>query len=283
MESQHRNIQSMGTRLDIVVPGISSERCDKLLELVQLELDRLDSMLSLYRSDSDLSMLNGAAHAGTMEVDQELFSILLEVRRLHMESGGYFDITMKPVFDFYTENPGEDQRVPDAVRRKVGMDQLVFDQMGIRFREKGVVLDLGGYGKGYAVKRLVSIFEASAVESALISFGESLIYGLGTHPFGDSWKVSVPTGDTQRAVVFNLKNEALSTSGNSLNNQKKFRDWGHIVNPVTLKLTSQLGLVCVKAENPVRAEVFSTALFSAGQDRSREILPGLNDIECKWV
>jgi len=283
MEAQHRHLQSMGTRLDMVFPGISASKCDQLLEQVQFELNRLDLMLSLYRSDSDLSILNGTAHAGTMEVDQELFSILQEVRRLHKESGGYFDITMKPVFDFYTGNPGEDQELPDAIRRKVGMDLLVLDQTGISLAEKGVVLDLGGYGKGYAVKRLVSIFEASAIESALISFGESLIYGLGTHPFGDSWKVSVPVGDSQGAVVFNLKNEALSTSGNSLNNQKKFGDSGHIVNPITLELTSRLGLVSVKAKDPVRAEVFSTALFSAGPERSGEISQGLSDVECKWV
>ena len=283
MEAQHRHIQSMGTRLDMVVPGISSQKCEQLLEQVQSELNRLDLMLSLYRSDSDLSILNGSAHAGAMEIDQELFSILQEVRKLHKESGGYFDITMKPVFDFFTEYPGEDQGVPDAIRRTVGMDLLVLDHTRVRFQEKGVILDLGGYGKGYAVKRLVSIFEASEIENALISFGESLIYGLGAHPFGDSWKVSVPVGDSQEAVVFNLKNEALSTSGNSLNSQKKFGDSGHIVNPITLELTSRLGLVSVKAIDPVRAEVFSTALFSAGPDRSGEISQGLNNVECKWV
>ena len=109
------------------------------------------------------------------------------------------------------------------------------------------------------------------------------MYGLGTHPFGDTWKVVVPAQVPNDPIVFNLNNNALSTSGNTLNNQKKFANSGHIVNPVTLLMKREEGLVSVKAADPLRAEVFSTALYSAGEKQSNEILKGIPDLEVKWL
>ena len=39
----------------------------------------------------------------------------------------------------------------------------------------------------------------------------------------------------------------------------------------------------VKAKDPVKAEVYSTALFSAGPDLSKEILKSVSGVEYRWV
>jgi len=283
MQVQHRQLKSMGTRLDMVFPGMEAEVCETLMKQLGAELDRIEDLLSIYRAGSEVSLLNRNAHAGCVEISQELFDILNKAQLFHHETGGYFDISMKAVRDFWEEKRGEVQSVPASIREKAGMHRLVFEKEGIRFRNKGQSIDLGGYGKGYAIKRLLPILEAAGIGSALISFGESLIYGLGSHPYGDSWKVSIPFGDQAKPLIFDLKDEALSTSGNTLNNQKKFADSGHIVNPLTLQMVAMNGLVCVKATDPLRAEVFSTALFSAGPDQSEKILKNIPGIESSWV
>ena len=68
-----------------------------------------------------------------------------------------------------------------------------------------------------------------------------------------------------------------------MNNRKKFANSGHIVNPVTLQMKKIEGLVSVKAKDPVRAEVYSTALFSAGPERSEEIHKRVQDLEVRWT
>ena len=133
------------------------------------------------------------------------------------------------------------------------------------------------------MERILPILRDARINCALLSFGESLIYGLGSHPYGDSWKVSLPVGDPVKSRVFDLKNEALSISGNSLNNQKKFADSGPIVNPVTCQMVGMNGLLSVKTEDPVRAEVLSTALFSAGPQVSKELISDIPGIESHWV
>ncbi len=283
MEAQHRHISSMGTRLDLVFPGMEADLCDGLMEQIESELNRLDALLSIHRFDSELSQLNSTGFAGIIEISQELYDILSQVKKLSDETGGYFDVTMKPVSDYLKSKEGKEQSVDPHTLDLVGMDQLMIEKGGVGFKREGVILDLGGYGKGYAVKRIVRILQSAGLECALISFGESLIYGLGSHPYGDAWRVSVPGDSLQGPLVFDLKDEALSTSGNSLNNQKKFANSGHIVNPVTHQMTTMDGLVSVKAKDPVKAEVYSTALFSAGPDLSKEILKSVSDVEYRWV
>ena len=283
MEAQHRHISSMGTRLDLVFPGMEADLCDELMELIESELHRLDALLSIHRFDSELSQLNSTGFAGIIEISQELYDILSQVKKLSDETGGYFDVTMKPLSDYLKSKEGQEQSVDPHTLDLVGMDQLMIENGGVRFKREGVMLDLGGYGKGYAVERIVRILQSAGLECALISFGESLIYGLGSHPYGDVWRVSVPGDSLQGPLVFDLKDEALSTSGNSLNNQKKFANSGHIVNPVTHQMTTMDGLVSVKAKDPVKAEVYSTALFSAGPDLSKEILKSVSGVEYRWV
>jgi thiamine biosynthesis lipoprotein len=283
MKVQHRQIQSMGTRLDLVLAGVEPERCDAIAREVKAECDRIEGLISIYRSDSVVSVLNQKAHTGTFELDQELHHIFSEIIELHGETGGYFDVTLKPVSDYFRDHEGQILPLLEKIREKVGMDKMILEPGGIRFYSKGVTIDLGGYGKGFAVKRMLPILESYQVDHALISFGESLVYGWGTHPYGETWRVAVPVEEGDEPANFDLKNEALSTSGNSLNNQKKFAYSGHIVNPVTLQMVTQRGLVSVKSSDPVRAEVFSTALFSAGPERTGEILQHTTDLEIRWM
>jgi thiamine biosynthesis lipoprotein len=270
----------MGTRLDIVFPGLGPELCDRVMVMITTELDRIERKLSIHSTVSELSVINATAYGGPVVMDEEFSQIFREIENLHRETLGYFDITMKPVSDCLV---GEGKELPVDISDRVGMNKVAIDGGAIRFRKKGVILDPGGFGKGYAVRRLLMILESEGIERALISFGESLIYGLGTHPYGDSWRVSVPFEGFHEPVSFDLINESLSTSGNTLNNQKKFANSGHIVNPVTLQMSPALGLVSVKSKDPFRAEAFSTALFCAGPKQSEHIFKGLPDLEIRWI
>ncbi|MFO7935723.1 MAG: FAD:protein FMN transferase [Bacteroidales bacterium] len=281
MQTFHRQLPSMGTNMDLVLPGTEPPLCDLLAKKIRMELDWIEQRLSVYRPDSDISVINRAGYQEPVQLDDEMLLVFKEVFTLYEETGGFFDITMKPVLDYYLEH-GSAGFLPGRIAETAGMDRIHLEDNRIRFLKKGMQIDLGGYGKGYAVRKVLNILQSEEVESALISFGGSLVYGKGPHPYGDRWKVSVPLEDKGRAPVFYLKDEALSTSGNSLNNQKKFANSGHIVNPETLRIRKGTGLVSVQAEDPVRAEVFSTALFSAGKKRASDIAgrhPDLK-IEC---
>lgn len=86
-----------------------------------------------------------------------------------------------------------------------------------------VVLDAGGFGKGYALDRVRKLLAASGVANALVNFGDSSVTTLGSHPFGDCWKVAARTGGGE----FRLKGSSLSLSGLRPDGR------AHIVDPTT--------------------------------------------------
>jgi len=261
----------MGTVMDLVLPGSQDAYADLLVKEMRAELGRIEQRLSVYRPDSDISVINRAASKGMVTLDREMAGIFNELFLFHQETRGFFDVTMKPVLDFFLEHGAAAGAVPDHITGAAGMEHLRLEGDRIRFMKKGMQIDLGGYGKGYAMRKILEIMTSKGVENALISFGGSLVYGLGSHPYGNSWKISVPVPGNSDGLTFELKDETLSTSGNSLNNRKKFGNSGHIVNPETLRTREGNGLVSVTATDPVRAEVFSTALFSAGRQRAMEL------------
>ncbi len=58
MQVQHRQIISMGTRLDLVVAGKEPGEVDLLMNRVQTECNRIEGMISHYRPDSQVSLRN---------------------------------------------------------------------------------------------------------------------------------------------------------------------------------------------------------------------------------
>src|SRR5258708_20441975 len=52
----------------------------------------------------------------------------------------------------------------------------------VRFAKKGVEVDPGGIGKGYAVDRIAQILKDNGVQHALVSGGGASIYAIGAPP-----------------------------------------------------------------------------------------------------
>ncbi len=121
---------------------------------------------------------------------------------------------------------------------KVGYSNILLDAgaQTVRFAQKGVDLDPGGIGKGYAVDRIVDVLRKHGVLTALVSASGSSIYALGTPPGEDGWKVRIrdPKNEDKTVEEVTLRNESMSTSGN----YEKFfwaegKIYSHIMDPRT--------------------------------------------------
>jgi len=251
----------MGTRFDLVVAGLPPEEGELLFRDIRQEIERIEGLISIHRSDSLFSFINAHAHKNRIPLETEMQDLFATIREMHEQTGGRFDITLAPLGEYLKEHQESQKRIPDELMEKSGMDKVDLSRGGIRFATKGVCLDPGGFGKGYAVKQILPLIHKRNVEHALVSFGESLVYALGNHPYGEAWKIVLP-GERDHPAEFFLKDEALSVSGNSLNNRKKFANSGHIIDPLSFRINTKDALVCVVHEDPLKAEIYSTALFS---------------------
>lgn len=285
MSFYYRQLQLMGTRLDLELPEMDPDQGDRIVGLIEYEVHRIEEKLSACNPVSVISEINRNAFRHRIRLDAEMVRIFNEIRTYHILTKGYFDIAIRPVLDFLKTKGGEHVVFPDWLKGITGMNRILMERDSVRFKKEGVAVDLGGYQKGYAIRSVTRLLEHSHVKKALLNFGERIVCGIGSHPYGDAWRVSVPGSDMEEegVKVFDLRNECISVSGNFLNSHKKFGSSGHIFDPVHFRIQSLPGMVVVKTDDPVKSEILSTALFSAGKEHEQEIVSSIKNSETWWM
>lgn len=262
------------------LPGILEDALD--------EVDRIDRLMSHYKTESPLSRINRDASASPVPVEPELFDFIAESIRYSRDSDGAFDITVGPLMKAWGFFRGEGRLASDAdvesARRLVGSEHVVLDseRRTIRFDRPGVELDLGGIAKGYAVDRVVKMIKARNVASALVSAGGSTIYGLGSPPDRSAWSVSlqdpIESGKVARNVELN--DRALSVAGSS---EKSFEvdgiRYSHIMDPRTGRPVQGVLSVAVLTKTGTQGDALDDAFFVLGPDLTRHYLKRLEAVE----
>jgi len=228
----------MGTRLDALLFGSDEQSLERVWNDVERELGRIEKMLNRFDKESEVAKVNDDAQFSSVRLSDELWDIMLDCRRYFELTEGCFDITLN---DF-------------------GKVAFIEESKSVRFDKYGLSLDFGGYAKGYALRVAGKAFKEAGISRALVNFGNSSVLALGSHPYGDSWSVSIEDPYRQTAVAtLKLCDTAMSVSGNTPSNPQ------HIVNPATSELVGGYVMVAVESEDPVDAEVLTTAWIASGE------------------
>jgi thiamine biosynthesis lipoprotein len=289
----------MGCTFGITAYGTDRDTLARQAEAAFNEARQIDSWLSNYRPESELSRLNQTAAKAPVPVSGQLFDLLTKARQYSQATNGAFDMTVGPVVRAWGFHEG-DGHLPGAAaleqaRNRTGFPLLRLNPTNktVEFARDGVELDPGGIGKGYAVDRMVEVLRNAGVRSALINACHSSIYGLGAppeNPRGWPLEIEQPTnGDTVEEIL--LKDQSLSTSGS---HERFFEAAGHryshILDPRTGRPAEGLMAVTVVAPSALDSEVWSTALFVNGIEWAARHAPKLLTIracpageECRWI
>ena len=229
----------MGTRLDAVMLG-DELQLSEVWERIIDETERLHRMLNHFDSESDIARINREASNYPVVLNDELWNIMTDVKNYYQKTFGYFDVSLR---DF---------------------NRVIFDddRRSVKFAEKNISLDFGGYAKGYALQQIQEILFNNDVAQALVNFGNSSILAVGAHPHGQYWGIDIDnTFDPgQHLQTCKLYNKSLSVSGNTSKHKQ------HIVNPRSGKYSAERKIVSVISTSPVEAEVLSTAIMVADEN-----------------
>jgi thiamine biosynthesis lipoprotein len=147
-----------------------------------------------------------------------------------------------------------------------------FDRENSAIRLGSEPIDLGGIGKGLAVRWAADLLRGHATGCLVSAGGDCMIYGSG--PTGGNWLVGVedPHGGSEPKAVLAIRDLACATSS------IRIRRWlaggrqvHHLIDPAS-QAPGGCGLasVTVVGPDPARAEVWSKALFLAGAERIAE-------------
>jgi len=269
------------------------------------EVDRFESLLSVFQEDSEVSHINRTAAENAIEPSAEVRDLLRQCDLLSRETNGAIDITASPLWRLWgfakREGKVPAQEDIDAVRQHVGPSFVQRDEtsQSVRFAKPGIEISFGCIGKGAALDSAKHKLQELEIEHALLHGGRSSISALGGR-MQESWPQStqrnfpanvngtllVPTRDRsigwtigishplrpgQRLAEVRLTNESLGTSGS----QHQFfihrgKRYGHIIDPRTGQPAQGMLMTTVIAPTAALADAISTAFFVLDPNQTAE-------------
>jgi FAD:protein FMN transferase len=240
-------------------------------------LAELDSIMSDYRSDSELMRLVATPHGRPVPIGDDLYAVLHTAQTLAEISGGAFDVTAGPLIRLWrqarvTGSLPDPLRLASA-RERTGWHYLRLDpvERTATLLAPAMWLDLGGIGKGYAVDQVLAALRERGIDRALVELGGDI--GVSAPPPGEvAWSIRIADADTGHDFV-DLANAAISSSGDT--EQFVMIDGvrhSHVVDPRTgMGLTHNL-LVTVTAPSATISDALSTLVGVLGVDASGQLI-----------
>ena len=132
----------------------------------------LNSILSDYDPESELSRLSQSAGKQPVPVSADLFDVLDRSRTMYERSEGAFDVTIAPVGRLWRRARRE-RKLPDPLklaeaRSLVGSDRMILDRAArtVWLKTPGMRLDVGGIAKGYAAQAALDVLKKAGVNRA---------------------------------------------------------------------------------------------------------------------
>lgn len=272
----------MGTLLQVTLDAPTRQRGQEIIGDGIDVVRRLEHEFSDYDGESDLMRVNRQAGQGAVPIPFDLFRILALSQLLTRASGGTFDVTVGPLLQLRRSAAAagrapRDEEV-DAAFALVGSGKVVLQAPGrVELARRGMALDLGGIGKGYALERMAAVLRAAGVRKALLDFGTSTIVAIGP-PQGEApWRIWVPRGHDMAGSI-SIRDRALSTSRSLRRDSERAETAPHIVDPRSGRLIESERQATVVALDGAISDAWSTALV-VDPDGVLDILAEPRDVE----
>lgn len=238
-----------------------------------------EAKFSRFRSDSLVSRINAAAGREWVPVDEETEALFRLCDTLHFMTQGVLDPTTLPLlrlWNYRTENPRlpTDEEV-DTARNKIGWKKVQRSPGKVFLPEPGMALDLGGFGKEYAVDIAAQIAIEQGITSALIDFGHDL-RAVGTPPDRPAWHIGLEDphkpGTTSGSIA--VIGKGVASSGDYIRRLVvEGRRYGHIIDPRSGRPVANGCLqATVVTGSCLQAGALSTTAFVLGAAKGIEFI-----------
>lgn len=267
---------------------ITYEASHDLGDSIQLIFNNLDISVSPYNKASLITSLNeNTSH----NVDVYVKRLLEASIKIHGESGGAFDPTVMPLVNAwgfgYKNGQSPTRAQLDSILDFVGLDKLALRGNALVKEDPRVMLDFSSIAKGMACDEIGRMLARNGARNWLVEIGGE-VAASGKNKRDQAWTVSVDmpndendgTVSHESALLLNLDNEAVATSGN----YRKWREEGgnrlsHIIDPKTgNSRAGTLLSVTVTAADCMTADAWATACMVMGENEVKKVMQNRNDL-----
>lgn len=274
-----RETHAMGTRLAIRVSAADRATAIRASEAALSAVRRVEERLSTWREGTELAALNAAPTDRFVPVSGPLHGLLEEAVRWSAETDGAFDPAVGALIDAWDlRGAGRRPSASEVERALASTGHRCFELAPGRGEARRLCpaawLDAGGFGKGAALREARTALETEGAKAALIDFGGQQL-ALGRPDGSTAWSVAVahPSRRAEPALRLRVGDGSVATSGQSERGIATDEGrLGHVLDPRTGRPVPAWGSVTVVADDPLVADLLSTALFVMGPSEGMEWL-----------
>lgn len=234
------------------------------------ELDKMELELSRFIENSDISRINRHGATEPVSVSVNTLECLEACARLYEHTNKTFDITIGSLIQCWlnkdkTLRSASEEEI-GAARQNTGMHLMHVNKANhtVKLDKNNMCLDLGAFGKGYAVDQMATLLNEWDIDTALIHGGKSSVLAMKAPPGEKGWHVTIssPALDGKIISHFNLRNGSLSGSG--------LRKGMHIIDPRMGRPVQGRRAAWAACSSAADGDALSTAFMIMRVDEIRE-------------
>lgn len=269
----------MGTLIEITVIPANEKAVGEAFEAIK----KVDTLMSTYKEDSEISILN---REGEGQISEETLEVIKDALRFSELSKGAFDITCRPLLNLWKKAKKE-KKIPtkeeiEEACSLVGYQNIILDGNQIRLKKKGMQIDLGGIAKGYAVDKAVEALKKNGIKRALVNAGGDL-YALGTNRQGEEWQIGIqdPREKDKIVDIIRVEDKGVATSGDYIRYfTLEGRRFSHIVDPRTGLTVQDVPMsVTIVGPEATSTDALATGVFVLGPEEGMKLINSLPEVE----
>ena len=272
---------------------------DTVMTMVSKCLHDIDFSISGYNKGSLLSRFNRGENIVPDRYMLELYSMS---RKLWEETGGLFDVSGGPLFDFWgfgfknpksmdsLRNDTRTARIVDSLLEFTGMDLLNLENGRIIRKDTRVQLNFNAIAQGYTCDMIADLLDSIGVQNYLVEVGMEIVCK-GLNASGKPWRIGIdaPVDGSQVAgenvqKLLDLTDCGITTSGN----YRKFfimdgKKYSHSINPVTgypvqHDLLSATVISIDTARSGAISDAYATYCMVIGKEAAAEFINSRSDL-----
>lgn len=282
-----KSLRLMGGPFDITVIAVDEELGYIYIQEAIAEIQRIETLISSWDSNSETSKINANAGIRPVEVSWELFKLIERSIQIAEITNGAFDITYTPLEDLWKFD-GSMTSVPSKVSIKQSLTKVGFRNIILNAKDqtvflvkKGMRISFGGIGKGFAADKAKALLVSKQVQAGIINLGGD-ITTWGTKASGEKWLIGVVNPQKQGRLFswLPILESSVASSGTDAGfvvvNGKKYT---HVLDPKTGYPSTGINSVSVFAKSAELSDALATAIFVMGRDAGLALINQLGDTE----
>jgi uncharacterized protein (TIGR03663 family) len=223
VKSSHR---AMNANFEIFIQHEDGTYAGRAARAAFNEVDRLETLLSRYIENSDVSRINELRVGEEAIVDKDTIKCLQIAQRAYQLTDGAFNSAIGDLIA--ARKQGNSERLQSLLSEMPTPEMLELnaEDYTVKVLREGVSIDLGGIGKGYAIDAITEILTEWGIKKAMIHGGASSVCALEPPTEKAGWPVVIRNPIDESVIAhLELANEVLSCSG--------LQRGDHIINPFT--------------------------------------------------